>query len=199
LAAADQVPDQVRDQVPDQVRDQETCRARLVQYSPRRATISPVEIVRGIHRDRMARVPEPIVLVDIRLRNRMGNPNDTAVRHTARPTAAAATAVRHIKAVVAIARPATVRQVTADVLTPVAAVAIVLRLMDRHRMVAVVGRVVVRAAAALADRVGQAAPEVIANSRSQISLLLSMPPLTGRLFLYRAGIFRLCAEKGFDS
>jgi hypothetical protein len=70
----------------------------------------------------------------------------------------------------------------------------------------------------------QAAPEDIANRQSEIKLLLSAPPLTGRLFLVgtRDGGLdflptitaegcpilarfsqgwesRLCAEKGFDS
>jgi len=143
----------------------------------------------------MARVPEAIVLEDIRLRNRTGNPKDIVGRLIARPTADAATRVLHIRAVVAIApratahpataHPATARAATvhlataraatvhlaiADVLMVVAA-ATAPRPADRRRTVAVAGPVVVQAAAVPADQVvGRATPEDIANRRSEIKV-----------------------------
>jgi len=167
------------------------------QYSRRRATISPVR-VRDIHRDRMARVLEATALEDIRLPravSRTANRKDIADRHTARHTAAeattdAATRVLHIRAVVVIAprttahaltAAATVHQAPADAPMVVATV----HPPADHHLAAVV-RAVALAAAAHADQVvGQATPADIANSQSEIKLLLSMPPLTGRLFFAR--------------
>ena len=137
----------------------------------------------------MARVPEVTALVDIRLphtANRTGSPKDIAGRRTA----AGATAARRIKAAEAIAPRvtapvATVHLAIADVRTVVVA-ATAPRPADRRRTVAVAGPAVALAAAVPADQVvGQATPEDIANSRSKINLLLSMPPLTGRLFFAR--------------
>jgi len=170
------------------------------QYSrPRAATISPAAVL-VIRRGLMARVPEGIARGDIRLPH-TANRRDIVDRLTARPTADVATAVRHIKAVVAIARraiahpatahpatarAATVHLATADVLTVVAA-ATAPRPADRRRTVAVAGPVVALGAAVLADQVvGRATPEDIANSQLEIKLLLSMPPLTGRPFFARA-------------
>jgi hypothetical protein len=175
LAAADQVRDQVLDQI--------TCRDRPVRYSRRHAaTISPAEAP-DIRRDRTARVPEPMVLEDIRLRNRTGNRKDIVGRLTTRPTTDAATGVLPIKAVVATARPVTAHRATADALTaaatapratvdalPVAATAPRLRPADRSHLVVVV-RVVALAAAVPADQVaGRAAPGDIANSQSEIKV-----------------------------
>jgi hypothetical protein len=160
-------------------------RDRLVQYSRRRATISPVAVL-DIRRGPTARVPEPTVLEDIRLRHRTGNRKDIAGHRTVRHTAAGATAALRTKAAEVIARPVTVHQATADALTA-AVTAPRLRPADRRHLVAVV-RVVALPAAAPADQVVvQAAPEDIANSQFEIKLLLSAPPLTGRLFLLCEG------------
>ena len=175
----------------DRAADQITCRVRPDQCSRRRATISPREAL-VIRQDRMARVPEVTALEDIRLRkmaSRTANRKDTAGHRTVRHTADEATAALPTKAAVAIARPVTVHQATAEDAHTVAVLAAdtaprLRPVEDRPPTVAAeVHEVALVAAAVLAHPAGQAALEDIANTQSEMKLLLSVPPLTGRLFL----------------